>query len=175
MPAARRVGTDATDDDVIDQVDVHGFRRFAELTRELEIGGARRRITAGVIVRADHGGRGFANRLAEHFARVGEGGSCCARTHLDAFQQSILPIQTQYPKFLHLETLHEWLEKRADEICAIEQRCFAGGMTRDAASDFHDGDKLQRLHVTDASEPPKLRLLPRNQSGERTGFVNKSG
>ncbi len=47
---AAGVGGGSAEDDVIDQLDVDGARGVAELARDLSVGGARRRVAAGVIV-----------------------------------------------------------------------------------------------------------------------------
>ena len=50
------IGAGTTDDNVVEEIDVDGLGRFAQLACEMKIGRAGRRITAGMIVRTNHGG-----------------------------------------------------------------------------------------------------------------------
>ena len=87
---------------MVDQLDVHCTRGFAELTGHLHVRGAGGGITTGVIVHAGDGARGFANGSAKDFPRVGEGGGSTAGADLDTFNQPVFPVEAEYPEFFDL-------------------------------------------------------------------------
>ena len=60
------------DDDVIEDVDAEEFACCREASRDLVVLWARRRVSAGVIVREDYGRRVREDRRFEHFARMDE-------------------------------------------------------------------------------------------------------
>lgn len=62
-----RIGPGATDDDMIQQLDIDGSCCLAELSRQLKIRGAGRRIATRMVVGADDRTRGFANDFTKNF------------------------------------------------------------------------------------------------------------
>lgn len=79
MSHRERVGFAASDNDVVEEVDVDGFGRIPEKSSHLQVRSAGRGVAARMIVRADNGNRGFANSGAEDFARMRERGGCRSR------------------------------------------------------------------------------------------------
>lgn len=83
------VGGGPAENDMIEEFDVDRLGGLAELAGHLDIGGARCRIAAGVIVRADHPGGPVADGLAENLPRVGEAVGGGAGGDLDELKQTV--------------------------------------------------------------------------------------
>ena len=79
------VGGRHANDEVIEEIDIDGFGRFAELAGHLHIGRAGGGIAAGVVVGTDDRGRAVADGLAKDFARMGQAARGGAGRHFDAF------------------------------------------------------------------------------------------
>jgi len=168
------IGLDATQNDMVVQVDIDCFGSLAELTGDLHIGAAWRGIATGMVVHADDGGGSVANRFAENFPRVGETVRRGAGTDLHLLDQAIFAIQAEHPEFLHLKP-----GQLGGEVGEHQDGFLEGNLGRlllfqHATGHFQHRDQLQGFHSANSFQASKILLRPRNQAGERTGFGDES-
>ncbi len=159
---------------MIDELDVDGAGGFTELAGDVQIGGAGRGIAAGVIVHADDGAGGFADGGAENFAWVGEGGGGTAGGNFYALEEAVFAVEAEDPEFFHVEAGDERAEVGGDEIGAVEEGSLAGLLADDAVRDLHHGNELEGFHVADSLQAAEIFFSPGDETGERTGFGDKT-
>src|SRR6185312_11796896 len=88
---------------MVEELDVHGFGRLAQLAGNLNIGCTRSGISARVIVYADDGRGALTDRFSIDLPGMCETAGRGTGRDFHLFQQSVLPVQTEYPKFLDRE------------------------------------------------------------------------
>ena len=103
-----------SDDDVLDDLHADDLANLRQVAREREIGVARRRIPARMIVQQDDGRRRGQDGRLEHFARVHEAGRQRALGDHHVAQQAVLGVEQRYPEDLARQILHEGPEGRVD-------------------------------------------------------------
>src|SRR4029450_10107262 len=93
---------------------VQQARALHELTRELDVLAARRRIPARVVVQQDDRHGGLQQSWPEDLTRVHE--TCGQRALRDdqIFQEAVLGIEQGYAEDLALQVLHERPERGVD-------------------------------------------------------------
>src|SRR5688572_3104973 len=72
IPFASRIASGPPNNDVIQELDVHGLGGFPELSRHVEVRRTWRRVPARMIVRTDDRRRRFPDRGAKDFPRMSE-------------------------------------------------------------------------------------------------------
>src|SRR5258708_23657386 len=95
IAAPLRIGAGPADDHMVEQLDVDGLGRVADLAGHLHVGGAGRRVAAGVVVDADDGRGALPDGLAEDLAWVGERAGGRAGGDLDLLQGPVLAVQAE--------------------------------------------------------------------------------
>jgi hypothetical protein len=169
------VGEGLAEDDVVEEVDFHGFGGFAQRAGHADVGRTGGGVARRVVVGAEDGRGGFLDGLAEDLARVGEGAAGGSRGDLGAFDQAVFAIQAKHPELLDQHAVGERAQEPGGLVRAVDERWrMTAGVGEHATGYFHDGNELKGFHVPDALEFFEIGLAPVDEPGERAGLLDQA-
>lgn len=125
----------AAQNDVVKNLDLQQLAGAHEIARDLDVGLARRRVAAGMVMDQHQGGGTFTDRRGKYFARVNEDGVESALAECLDANQATARVQEQ-----HLERFDGvgavlFTEQVGDAVRSVHERRLRAGFARQPLGD----------------------------------------